>query len=174
MASGKCLILIGPMGSGKTTVGSLLAKELGWVFLDTDRLIVEESGMPIPEIFTRYGEEYFRRLETAVIAKAVSQKEAVIATGGGAVTVPANLQCMKDHGVVIYLKTSLQELARRVGSGEGRPLLAGRDPFSALQTLLEERESQYSQSDLVICTDGLIPGEVAQRILAEYQNFFRE
>ena len=89
-------------------------------------------------------------------------------------TVPANLQCMKDHGVVIYLKTSLQELARRVGSGEGRPLLAGRDPFSALQTLLEERESQYSQSDLVICTDGLIPGEVAQRILAEYQNFFRE
>ncbi|HEY8344848.1 MAG TPA: shikimate kinase [Bacillota bacterium] len=174
MASGKCVILVGPMGSGKTTVGSLLAKELGWVFLDTDRLIVEESGMLIPEIFTRYGEEYFRRLETAVIAKTVSRKKAVIATGGGAVTVPANLQCMKDHGVVIYLKTSLHELAKRVGRGEGRPLLAGRDPLQALRALLEERESQYAQADLVICTDGLKPEEVVQRILAGCQNLCRE
>lgn len=162
------------MGSGKTTVGLILAEKLGWVFLDTDRLIVEESGMQIPEIFARYGEEYFRRLEETVIAKAVRREEVVIATGGGAVTIPANLRCMKDHGVVVYLKTGLQELAQRVGAGEGRPLLERRDPLQALQSLLEEREVLYAQGDLVFCTDGLKPVEVAEQILAEYQNYSAE
>lgn len=174
VASRKCLILIGPMGSGKTTVGLILAERLGWVFLDTDQLIVEESGMQIPEIFARYGEEYFRRLEEAIIAKTVRREEAVIATGGGAVTIPANLRHMKEHGVVVYLKTGLQELAQRVGGGEGRPLLERRDPFQALRSLMEEREVLYAQGDLVVCTDGLKPAEVAERILLEYQNYSGE
>jgi len=163
----RSLVLIGPMGSGKTTVGRLLAEKLGWSFIDTDDLIEAYSGMSISQIFAENGEKYFRRLEEKAIGEAVSKTRTVIATGGGAVTNPANLKQMKAQGVVVYLQTGLEELTKRVGSGKGRPLLSGVDCRRTLSSLLAEREGFYAQGDLVICTDGLEPLEVVDRILKE-------
>lgn len=169
METKRNIILVGPMGAGKTTVGRLLAERMGWTFLDTDQMITAASGMEISEIFAEKGEACFRMWEKEAIHDAVGRGEAIISTGGGAVTNPENLAAMKSNGLVVYLRTGIPELLRRVGGGAGRPLLAGEDIREVLTKLLKEREKFYHRADVIVDTDGLTPQEVAERIMRIYE-----
>ena len=161
------IILVGPMGSGKTTVGQILAINLGWRFIDTDQLIVERTGKEIPLLFEEQGEEYFRQVEKEVISRFSQISRTVIATGGGAVIDRTNYQLLKENGLVFYLKASPSVLTRRVGSGKGRPLLLGKDIQAIVVGLLKEREKYYQEADLTIETDFLTPYEVADLLIME-------
>lgn len=160
------LILVGLMGCGKTTVGRLVANGLGWEFIDTDRLIVEQTGTPIPVLFREKGEPFFRRVEKELLLTLKDKQRMVLATGGGTVLDGRNRRLLKEMGLVIYLKTSPAVLATRVGRGEGRPLLMGQEPVAALTALLEKREIYYQEADLVVVTDGRTPSQVAAEIIA--------
>src|SRR5690554_4784541 len=157
MAGPKNIILIGNMGSGKTTVARIIAKKTGWRFYDLDRLIVKKAGMEIPKIFACQGESGFRRLEREVLVATLCCEKAVIAAGGGTVKDPANLRDMKEAGVVVYLYAEVRELSRRVGKGRGRPLLSGGRPEEILARLAVEREPFYRQAHLMVDTGGLDP-----------------
>ncbi len=160
------LILIGPMGAGKSTVGRRLADALHRAFVDSDTEIERRTGVGIPLIFELEGEAGFRAREAAMIAELGQQSGIVLATGGGAVLDPASRAALAAAGTVIYLRTSVAEQLRRVGRDRNRPLLAGGDPRTRLSELLLVREPLYrSVADLIIDTDGSYPRAVAERIL---------
>ncbi|MNR81240.1 3-dehydroquinate synthase [compost metagenome] len=152
--------LMGFMGSGKTTVGRILATRLGWDFVDTDRLIEERTGLAIPEIFATRGEAGFRELETDVIREVSRGDRQVISTGGGAVLEPANRLALRMAGVVVHLKASPELLWRRV-SGSDRPL--AQDPL-AFRERYQERQPLYQLLPLQITSSGSA-ARVAERIL---------
>jgi shikimate kinase len=161
------LFLIGFMGSGKTTVGGLLAERLGWSFADLDELIVRAAGLSVAEIFAREGEEGFRRRETEAVRAASSGRRAVVATGGGAACREENLALMLGAGRVVALAISAAEAVRRTGSRSGRPLLDGSaDPLGAATALLAKREPFYARAHLRVETDSLTPDETAGAIVA--------
>ena len=162
----KNLVLVGPMGCGKTTVGRLIADRLRWEFIDTDRLIEETTGYSITALFAEKGEAYFRYVEKELISRLTRKKQTVVATGGGAVLEEENRRVLRSIGLVFYLKTSAGVLAGRVGQGEGRPLLMGKNPTTILAELLATREVYYRQADAVVMTDGQTPGQVATEIIA--------
>lgn len=159
------LVLTGMMGCGKTTVGRILAAELGWEFIDTDRLIETVTGRSIPALFREEGEPFFRRVEKEVIHGLAGKKRAVVATGGGAVLDRENRRVLQALGLVIYLKTSPAVLDRRVQSSSDRPLLSGATPGAVLAALLQEREEYYREADEVVATDGRTPTQVAAEIM---------
>jgi shikimate kinase len=161
------LFLIGFMGSGKTTIGGLLADRLGWSFADLDDLIVRTAGLTVAEIFAREGEEGFRRRETEAVRAAASARRAVVATGGGAACREENLALMLGAGRVVALAVSAAEAVRRTGSRSGRPLLDGSaDPLAAATALLAKREGFYARAHLRVETDGRTPDEAARAIVA--------
>lgn len=159
------VVLIGMMGSGKTSVGRLLADWLGVRLHDIDATIEYEAGCGIPEIFERRGEAHFRELEREAIARAVRGRPCVIATGGGAFVDPGNRRALKAGGIVIYLRASAERLAERVRRTRKRPLLRDADPLARIRELLAEREAAYREADHVIDTDALRVDEVVARIL---------
>jgi shikimate kinase len=137
------LVLVGLMGSGKTTVGRRCADKLGRRFVDTDELVVTLAGMPVPEIFAIHGEAAFRSFEKEAVADiAASPEPLVVATGGGAALDPDNRRRLRAAGVVIWLRASVDALVRRVGDDSNRPLLAG-DPRGALTRLDAARAGAY-------------------------------
>lgn len=141
------VFLVGMMGAGKTTLGKALAKRLGRDFVDTDKLLVERTGVPVSTIFEIEGEEGFRRRESAVLSEAAARGEpCVIATGGGAVLSPANRALMRECGTVVYLRARLENLWERTRHDTTRPLLAAPDPRARLAELLEEREPLYAEA----------------------------
>lgn len=142
-----CIILIGFMGAGKSTVGKLLASRLQYEFLDTDELIKEKFKMSIPEIFEKFGEEYFRKGEKEVIKSIPLDTKAVIACGGGSVIDPDNVECLKKLGKIIYLKAKPETLAMRVSGNHDRPLLEsdGQAVIDKIISLIEKREKIYSE-----------------------------
>jgi shikimate kinase len=159
------IYLTGFMGAGKTTVGECLARELGVPFLDLDREVERRSGFTVSEIFERGGEASFRSLERRELERTLEIEEAVIATGGGTVTVPANLQLLRHGGVSVWLNPALGDLFERLGdpSGPARPLLADRDQATALY---EARLPGYRTADLKVDVESVEgPEEVARRIL---------
>ena len=163
------LVLVGLMGSGKSTVGRLCATQLGRPFVDTDELVERMSGQTIASLFSA-GEPEFRAWEARAVGAAVSEPEPhVIACGGGAVLDPANRARLREHGVVVWLQATPESLAERVGSGSGRPLLAadgGTDPVVRLRELSESRRNSYdAAATIVIETDGLTPEDVATAVL---------
>ena len=133
-------------GSGKSTVGRHLARRIGRPFLDSDHLIQERVGCSVSEFFAREGEAAFRALEEQVIAELADGPDAVVATGGGAVVRAANRQRLRDAGRVIYLRSSPEELFRRLRHDTQRPLLQVADPLAKLRALHAERDRLYREA----------------------------
>jgi shikimate kinase len=160
------IFLIGFMGSGKTTVGGLVAERLGWPFADLDDLVIRAAGASVAEIFAREGEEGFRRRETEAVRAAAASRRQVVATGGGAACREENLALMLGTGRVVALDVSAAEAIRRTGDRSGRPLLDGSaDPLSAATALLARRRSFYARAHLRVTTDGRTPAEAAGAVL---------
>lgn len=165
------IVLIGMMGVGKSTVGKGISELTGMPFIDMDHLIEERMNMSIPEIFEKYGEAGFRRIESEV-AVAISEYEGhVISTGGGVMLNSGNVKALKRNGVLIYLEASVDKLIENLrGSAEGRPLLSESDLHKKITRLLGEREDIYSGcSDYTIETDGKDVKATIEAIL-EYMN----
>lgn len=159
------VVLIGPMGAGKTTVAGLLGEAWGVPVRDTDADIEASQGRSISEIFVDSGEEHFRVLEAAAVAEALVSHDGVLALGGGAVLNPATRVLLARHRVV-FLKVGLSDAVKRVGLGSARPLLLG-NVRGRIKTLLDERTPIYeSVASVVVDTDGRTPEDVAQRVIA--------
>ncbi|MEM8942607.1 MAG: shikimate kinase AroK [Pseudomonadota bacterium] len=162
------LFLIGPMGSGKTTIGRILAKALHLSFADSDTEIEQRTGADIPWIFDVEGEEGFRDREQLVIDEMTRRAHCVLATGGGAVLREANRRVLSERGFVIYLHATLDEQLRRTRNDHNRPLLQTEDPRETLRELINIREPLYRETaDHVISTDCSSPKLVAQRLLSQ-------
>ncbi len=160
------VVLTGFMGTGKSTVGRVLAERLGYTFVDTDTLIEQQHG-PIPEIFARVGEAAFRAFEAEVAATLAEGTHQVIATGGRLMLDPDNAAALGATGAVFALAASADEILRRVlgDGGSVRPLLAGDDPAGRVRSLLAERAPLYAQFP-VIETGGRSPEDIAQEIMS--------
>jgi shikimate kinase len=159
------IVLIGPMGAGKTTVGGVVAARLGASVRDTDHDVEARAGKPISEIFVDEGEAAFRRLERAAVAEALAGHDGVLALGGGAVLDPGTRELLTGHDVV-FLRVGLSDAVKRVGLGVGRPLLLG-NVRGRIKALLDERTPVYeSVATLVVDTDGRTPEDVADEIVA--------
>ena len=150
------IILIGFMGSGKTTFGKWIANKYGMKFCDTDEYIENTEQRTINDIFAKDGEEFFRNLETATIEKLCGELEnAVISVGGGLPVRKINRELLKKLGLVVYLNTSTDDLVKRLSKDTKRPLLKGADIRTRITTLMEQREDLYKEaSDIIIETDG--------------------
>lgn len=146
--------MIGFMGSGKTTAGKKLAALLGWSFIDLDQKIEEETGKTIPELFSEYGEEYFRRVESEVLKSFKYNTDTVISTGGGAPCNADNMDFMLTTGLTVYLKLTPLQLGSRLSDSKGdRPLIKDFDPNSLLSYIeekLSSREKWYIQAALTV------------------------
>ena len=166
-AEGLRIFLVGPMGSGKSTVGRHLSDILDCPFIDSDAEIESRAGADIPWIFDVEGETGFRRRETAVLKDLVGHPGAVIATGGGAILAAENREMMARTGIVIFLNASVAQQLKRTGSGEGRPLLQQGDREETLKQLMAERDPLYrALADVIISAGGGNARKVARQIEA--------
>jgi 3-dehydroquinate synthase len=148
------IILVGMMGAGKTTVGKLLAKQLGKTFIDSDEEIQKRTGVTIPHIFDVEGEAGFRQRESGVIQELLAQGNIVLATGGGAILSPHNRAAMRQNGVVVYLKSGVHDLWQRTRHDHNRPLLQTENPRAKLQELHDLRDPLYAETADVIVHTG--------------------
>ncbi|MBI5047329.1 MAG: shikimate kinase [Deltaproteobacteria bacterium] len=160
----KNIVLTGFMGTGKSSVGRRLAKELNLKFIDTDDLIEKEAGIDINEIFTKFGEGYFRLLESKVVHEISSNTNMVIATGGGTIVNPLNFEILKRNGTIICLTASIDAIFSRIGKGDERPLISKDDKREAISDLLKAREPFYKKTDFIIDTTAKTIGEVVKEI----------
>jgi shikimate kinase len=158
------IILIGFMGSGKTTVGRILAARLGWDIVDTDELIESRMGAPVTRIFQDLGERVFRQREAEALASLAGRARLVIATGGGAPAQPRNRDFFSAPASIFHLRVSLEAVHERTGDDARRPLLSLSE--SALRALYESRQPVYDSMGVAVETDGRKPEEVAEEILA--------
>lgn len=163
------IILTGFMATGKTSVGKELAERLGYVFVDLDALIEAEAGMPIARIFATQGEERFRELESRMVEQVARRDASVIATGGGAIVNPRNLEALKRSGVVIALTAKPETILARVGSGKDRPMLWGGETLDRIRLLLAERAPAYAKADLTVDTTEQSIEQVVDHILSALQ-----
>lgn len=163
------LVLIGFMGSGKSTVGKLLAKSLDMKFIDTDLEIEKEQGQSVQEIFFSKGEEYFRELEKNMSLKLSNENNAIISTGGGIILNKDNITNLKKDGVVFFLDVNKKNLYNRLISSSGRPLLEGEELWKKITNVLGERIERYrTYSDFVIKVGYEVPYETAEEIKKLY------
>lgn len=158
------VVLVGPMGAGKTTVAALLAEAWGLPVRDTDADVVAADGRSVADIFVESGEEAFRDLETLAVAEALATHDGVLALGGGAVLAESTRDLLRGHDVV-FLRVGLSEAVKRVGLGTGRPLLLG-NVRARVKAMLDERAPVYeSVATLVVDTDDRTPEAVAAEIV---------
>ena len=151
------------MGSGKSTVGALLAEKLGWPFIDLDKVIEAGRGLTIREIFEQAGEPFFRELERAALAEMSRSEPAIIALGGGTFAQAANVDLLRaSGGITIWLDCSLEELRRRCAGMTDRPLFRDAESFAQL---LEHRLPDYEPAEHRISTEGQTPEEIVESIL---------
>ncbi|MEY0726007.1 shikimate kinase AroL [Providencia rettgeri] len=137
--------IIGPRGSGKTTIGKKFAESKGYQFVDTDKLILEKAGKSIAEIVEQHGWDYFRQLETDVL-KSITQSDMIVSTGGGLVLAEENQQIMRNSGTVIYLNTHPEVLAKRLAAepqADQRPSLTGKSLVEEIEEVMQQREPIY-------------------------------
>ena len=161
------IVLCGMMGAGKTAVGSRLGEMLGCRWVDTDALIVEKHG-EIATIFERFGEKYFRGLETETVKTLVQEDGLVVSVGGGLVLKEENLSLLKENGVIVYLRATVETLAERLQGDKKRPLLQGESLTEKLTEMLKTRAPIYEAvADLTVSVEGKSPEEIAQEIVAQ-------
>lgn len=147
------IFLVGMMGAGKTTVGKILARQLGKTFVDSDEEIQKSTGVTIPHIFDIEGEPGFRQREANIIQDLVKRTNIVLATGGGAVLTEQGKTALSGNGIVVYLKSSVHDLWLRTRHDRNRPLLQTADPYARLKELHQQRDPLYTQvADLVMAT----------------------
>ncbi|SHV71087.1 shikimate kinase [Mycobacteroides abscessus subsp. abscessus] len=164
---GPRLVLVGPMGAGKSTVGRLVAETLDVAFRDSDAEIEREAGRAIPEIFATDGERHFRALEERVIARLLTSHSGVLALGGGAVTSSATRERLRDV-TVVYLALDSAHAPERIGSGGGRPVLAGGDPHARWVSVSRAREPFFTEvATWVLDTNGAAPKDLASVLVRE-------
>jgi shikimate kinase len=148
------IFLVGMMGAGKTTLGKALAQRLEREFVDTDRFLVQRTGVSVATIFEIEGEDGFRRREAAVLAELADRPDCVVATGGGAILDPENRRLMREHGIVVYLHARLDSLWERTRHDTHRPLLKTDDPRATLAELLEARDPLYREAAHLVVDTG--------------------
>jgi shikimate kinase len=163
------LALIGFMGTGKTSVGKLVAEQLHFEFLDTDEMIQSRTGRTIADIFNREGEQAFRQLERSVVEELSAREKTVISTGGGLPTNPENLSKLKTHALVVCLWSSPDKIWERVRHQSHRPLLHDAEPQKKIRELLTAREPFYKQADVLVNTDIRSLREVAQQVALQFK-----
>ena len=168
--SGPLLVLVGPPAAGKTTVGTAETRAVGAGFRDTDADVGAETGTSVADLFMSQGEEHFRALEEAAVARALAGHDGVLALGGGAVLSPASRALLvaygRDGGTVVHLDVDLPSAARRAGLSRDRPLLAV-NPRAMMRTLLEQRAPLYAEvATVVVPTGGRTPADVVADVLA--------
>lgn len=169
------IILVGFMGSGKSSIGRLLHQSLGYQLIDTDRIIEEQTGKTISDIFSQDGETVFRELETNLLQELTSAETSkhIISTGGGMVSSPENRALLRQLGFVVWLKCSTEEIYKRTSKNNDRPLLQCKDPVKTIDKLLQERSPLYAQTaHLEINTTGLSLDEVSCGILESARYYF--
>ncbi|CUQ66286.1 shikimate kinase [Candidatus Nitrospira inopinata] len=162
------VVLIGYRGTGKSTVGKIVASRLGRTVISTDAEVVKRAGRNIPEIVAQYGWDYFRDLESQVCRELAAGDGLVIDTGGGAILRPENVERLKQNGILFWLTASVETIVRRIGRDKQRPSLTGTKSFvDEVEDVLRERTPKYqAAADHVIATDGRSLGQVADEILA--------
>lgn len=163
------LVVVGPPGAGKSTVGRVLAQRLGVDFRDTDADVEKTAGMTVADIFVERGEATFRQLERRAVAEALDSHEGVLALGGGAVLDPDTRAALRDR-VVVFLDVGLADAVRRVGLARDRPLLLG-NPRAQLLRLLEQRRPVYEDvASVTVSTDGRAPDDIADEVLSRVRH----
>jgi shikimate kinase len=163
------LYLVGFMGTGKTTIGRVVAHRLGFALLDSDHEIERLQGRTIPQIFADEGEPAFRKMERAFVEGGHPTTRAVVACGGGMVVQPGMLDALKGLGVVVCLHASLDTILRRTQGNRNRPLLDVEDPMERIRTLYAAREAIYNQAGTVILTDGRPMLDIVQHVMRAYR-----
>ena len=167
------IVLVGFMGSGKSTVGRMLARQLRFRFLDTDKLVEEREWATIPEIFAQHGEAHFRECETSALESLRGVRQHILATGGGIVTVPGNIPLLRSLGLVVLLKADPEEIYRRVSRNSERPLLQVEDPRRRVLDLMAARLPQYeSVAHFQVDSTRLRHEDVTAKIVDEAHRFF--
>ena len=169
MSTRSLVILVGMMGAGKSTIGRMLAESIGFEFIDADRELEARSGVSIPTIFEIEGEDGFRRREAALLDELSQRAGIVLATGGGAVLDDDTRQRLHERGLVIYLRTSADEVFRRTRRDKSRPLLQTGNPRERIDQLLKEREPLYAAAaHLTFQSAAANPKRLVERLLAHH------
>ncbi len=166
----KNIALVGFMGTGKSTVGQIVAGMLGFRFVDTDEMIENMAGRRISEIFTTDGEAAFREFERRAVERLKEMSNTVISTGGGVMTNPENLASLKEHSLVVCLWCSPETILRRVGHQTHRPLLRVENPEEKIRTLLAERAPAYRKADVLLSSEFRKPKEVATHVVHQFRS----
>ena len=168
----KNIVLVGPMGSGKTTIGRRLAHELDQDFFDTDHEIIDKTGVSIDHIFDIEGEEGFRERESKILENLCQMSNIILATGGGIVLLPKNREILKNTGMVVYLSSSLDQLLRRTTKSKTRPLLENStDRRKTIAEIVEARDVFYREvASIVVDTTGKKLYEIINIIKREVKN----
>lgn len=173
------IYLTGFMGSGKSTVGPLLAEAWGLRFFDLDELIEKRLGKPISQIFKDEGEPFFRAVESEILRELAIQKNAVISLGGGTIINPDNMELVKSTGVLVYLYSEPEEIFNRVRDSEKRPLLEtgaqgslrDQEIYRRIELLLNVRQPFYQQADVFVDTTGKTVEEVVREIMIKLESW---
>ena len=165
------IVLIGYRGTGKSTVGKVLAARLGWPQVSTDAEIVRGAGRSVPEIVAQHGWEHFRDLESTVCREFSAQDRLIIDTGGGAILRQENVDCLKKNGVLFWLTASVATIASRIGGDTQRPSLTGTKSFvEEIEEVLAVRTPKYREAaDHIVPTDGCTINQIVETILSSVQ-----
>jgi shikimate kinase len=168
---GRAIVLIGFMGSGKSSTGRALARKTGWPRFDTDESVSKRFGRDIAEIFSEFGEEKFRDAETEALRELSGVAPSIIVTGGGIVLRPENVELLRRLGTLVHLEADEETLFQRVSRRTTRPLLQTEDPRGTLAKLLREREPIYREAaDFKVDTSRLTHEEVAEAVLRSMES----
>jgi len=164
----RSIVLIGMMGAGKSSVGAYLRRRMGFALLDTDAIVASKFGMPIPEIFARYGETKFRDAETEALRRMRTEEQTIIITGGGIVLRKENIEILRSQAVIVWLDGDEEILFARASRKKNRPLLQAKNPRKAFSHILGARRPLYANiADIRVDTSVLTNEEVAIAILAK-------
>lgn len=164
----KNIMLIGFMGTGKSTVSTYLSSELDLPEVDMDATIAKNAGMSIPDIFEKYGEAYFRDLETKTLIEVADSAQAIVSCGGGIVLRDDNVEYMKNNGKIVLLTATPQTVYNRVKDSKNRPILNGNMNVDYIEQLMAKRRDKYMQcADIIIATDGKSVQEISKAIIEE-------